>query len=342
MTMATTKHAVLRSTIATTEQSNDDDVEEEMQERVQTSPVAARKEHFENIFKKPALSLTNPKEFKHYAPGSLVKERHSWLREVTGVSKFPEQPVEEQAHSPPLRCYSEKQNTPTAQRDDDRRDEENKDYGESTRDLVSESPMKDFETAIPVAGTFQEEEQRGDKEYDEGDDKILRMETLHHTLQQRQDRCSSKKAQNTNSSIPVKEIAIASCSDNSDETRDDALNISDLQTDERGEDLAIIEFRQKRKQEAAARKQDAQGEEKLRVKPKSPRPKIRMVESEDQQIAVENLMTTLSSEVAELHKQQALTVAHSGSNEYDEWQVVRVNSQTCETKCLDSFACMIM
>jgi hypothetical protein len=308
------------------------------------SPVAARRKQFETMFQKSAPTLMSPTEFKRYEPGSLVKKRHSWLKDEIIENNKPLASTQKQKFkSPFLRRLMAKHEKQAADED---RDEDDIKHVLTSRDDAEEeedqSPMKDTAAAIisPGLRTFQTEQDNDKEEEDEVDakhevngngshkqDNISAVHQPHNESSTHQDSPTSTKQRGA---MEGTEITISSSA--SGELKDETLNVSDLETDERGEDIAMTAFLRRLQQGAALRQQPQEDA----IKPAS--------SDKDEKIMAQDLVPAFSPKAADNSvKPATLTIAPGISNEYNDLQMMRIDhSQACEATCLEAVTCTIL
>ena len=319
------------------------------------SPVAARKEHFENIFRKPAPSLTSPSEFKHYEPGSLVKKRHSWLQDEIIDNKKPLAPslkyqfkspllrrlVQKRSKTPP--CETDEKNSEEDADDQEGRDEQDENQVQASTD--TRAPNDSSPTSVMGAAGNSSSSQSSSRHGAEtqeamGVDKRKDSNTLEVAIAVQPHEPESAFTQQE-PTAPMDEIEITVSSISFGEVRDHDLNVSALETDERGEDVAMVAA--KRQQNETTLRRTMQ-QEKLKAAQRRHR-KLKRGDSDEPKIAAENPVPVVSADATDakdVAHMQTIAAMPSASNDYDEWQMVRVNSQSCDARCLDAVSCAIL
>ena len=318
------------------------------------SPVAARKEHFENIFRKQAPSLTSPSEFKHYEPGSLVKKRHSWLQDEIIDNKKPLEPsLKYQFKSPLLRRLVQKRSkTPPCETDNknseegaeykESRDEhdENKVQATSNTQAAEEKTNRDM-AAVGIISSSQSsshgtETLQGANGADQG--RNGNPLDIFVAIQPHELESSSPQQDPT---APIDEIEITVSSTSFGEVRDQNLNVSALETDERGDDVAMVAAKRQQNEKSLRRTMQ---QEKLKAAQRRHR-KLKRGDSDEPKVAAENPVPAMSTEASNANHvvhMQTIAIMPRTSHDYDEWQMVRVNSQSCDARCLDAVSCTIL
>ncbi|GKY98580.1 hypothetical protein MPSEU_000814800 [Mayamaea pseudoterrestris] len=293
------------------------------------SPVASRKQHFETIFQKPAPSLTSPSVFKRYEPGSLVKKRHSWIKDEI-IDQNRTKPIAKQAYKSPLlrRLLTHSGETQEFEGRDEKNDDK---LSEASREEcndkegVDQSPMKDSAAAVASQWTHKKYMKDGDELQESRGETALVQGAGDKSLNASHNLTSAATLQST--CIEGVEITVSSSS--SKDMMDAILNVSDLETDDRGENVAFAGFRPK-----FGRQME---QEKLKVAQR----RRTALEQQNQEDHVSDTTTSKPAMVSALQKPM-LANTPSVSNEYDELHLARVDSQSCETHCFDAMPCNIL
>jgi hypothetical protein len=313
---------------------------------VLSSPVASRKQLFENIFVKPSVSLMSPSDFKHYQPGSLVKQRHSWIQEDLLEKQRQQQELKTTkmmanetttaiTHCPPSpsRRHDSDGNDPvhsTARpsvaapdakeaRDDDDNDahdeSESSNDGDSVFDgKVLANPTDEHVTAAAEEAFFHLRDVDGFIEFP--DPKTQNQEFF----------SVSDFGLNTFATTAL------------DRVHDDAAAAA---TYDREGEAVMKQLRRRRQAQEAALRQEKR--ESRRIQRLQLERELRMTESDDPKIAAEALVPTMSTEVADLLATTEADTKRQSKYKNEDWKVVQLRpTKVCATTCLDAMACTIL